>query len=154
MGGNSTGIVYGHGTDATITKVEPDNEHSFLYSMSFSILDDSSVVPHPDTLILNSDGRFFRITEVDNNAKTIQAILLAVSGSGGGGGGTIITYSDRAKLNKQDPESNYLINGKEASINIFAISGKDYDGSVLDQKLTVYWTLAEKEDTGLYTVYA
>lgn len=154
MGGNSTGIVYGHGTDATIIKVEPDDEHSFLYSMSFSILDDSTVVPHPDTLILNSDGRFFRITEVDNNAKTIQAILLAVSGSGSGGGGTIITYSDRAKLNKQDPESNYLINGKEASINIFAISGKDYDGSILDQKLTVYWTLAEKENTGLYTVYA
>lgn len=153
MGGNSTGIVYGHGTDATIIKDDPEDEHSFLYSMPFSILDEPSIVPHPDTLILNADGRFFRITEVDSNAKTIKAMLLAVSGSGSGGG-SIITYSDRAKLNKQDPESNYLINGKEASINIFAVSGKDYDGSVLDQKLTVYWTLAEKEDTGLYTVYA
>jgi hypothetical protein len=78
--------------------------------------------------------------------------LLPISGSGGGG--SIITYSDKAKLNKEDPVSNYLINGKEASIRVYGISGKDYDGSILDEKLTVYWTLSERTETGILSEYA
>ena len=152
MGGSSTGVVYAHGVEDDIIKADLEDEASFEYIINLDALDNPDVIPHEDTLILNSDGRFFRVISV-NDDRTINAILLAVSGSGGGGG-SIVTYSDRAKLNKQDPESNYLINGKEASIRIYGISGKDVDGSILDAKLTVYWTLAEKTETGLYSEYA
>ena len=155
MGNSSAGIIYAHGKEDDIIKSDPDDETSFDYTFSTSVLDSQLIVPKQDSLILNNDGRFFRVLTVEGNL--ITARLLAVSGTGGGnsgGGGSIVTYSDRAKLNKQDPESNYLINGKEASIQIYAISGKDYDGSILDEKLTVYWVLSERTSTGILSEYA
>jgi hypothetical protein len=155
MGGSSSGILYAHGSTTDILKEEPDNEHSFRYIIPMSAFDDTLTLPHTDSLVLNSDGRFFRVLSVNETEHTVLAVLLAVSGGGNGsGGGSIITYSDKAKLNKVDPESNYLINGKEASIRIYALSGKDYDGSILDNKLTVYWTLSEKTETGILSQYA
>ena len=79
----------------------------------------------------------------DNANQRIYCQLLAVSGSGGGGGGT--TYSNRSKIYKEDPESNYSIYGRSSSIRVYALSGKDpEDGSQLDTRLIVHWTLAEK----------
>ena len=153
MGGNAAGIIYTHGSTDDIVKEFPDDETSITYLIPNSVLDDSAMVPKADSLILNSDGRFFRVKTYDGT--TITATLLAVSGTGGGGGGgSIITYSDRAKLNKRDPESNYLINGKSASISIYGVSGKDYDGSILDERLTVYWFLSERTSTGILSEYA
>ena len=116
MGNSSAGIIYAHGKEDDILKLDPEDETSFDYTIPTSVLDSQLIVPKQDSLILNNDGRFFRVLTVNGNI--ITARLLAVSGSGGGGqggGGSIITYSDRAKLNKQDPSSNYLINGKEES---------------------------------------
>lgn len=153
MGGSSTGIIYAHGNDRDIIKVNPENENNFEYTISINALDDPNNSPHKDTLILNSDGRFFRVISTDESTGIINAILLAVSGSGGGSGPAVV-YSDKAKINKRDPESNYLINGKNASIEIYAISGKDWDGSILDERLTVQWTLSEKLETGVLSQYA
>ena len=153
MGGSSSGIIYAHGDTESIAKVDPEDENSFEYIIPADDLDDPSVLPHVDSLILNSDGRFFRVKSVSEETQSIEAILLAVSGSGGGGGGAI-TYSDKAKLYKRDPESNYLINGKAASIEVYGVSGKDYDGSILDERLTVYWSLSERTETGILSQYA
>ena len=153
MGSSSSGISYAHGTSDEIIKLFPDEENSFEYTFSFSILDDLTTVPHTDTLILNSDGRFFRVIAVDEETQTINAILLAVSGTGGGGG-SIITYSDKAKIERKEPESRYLINGKEAFIEVYGISGKDVDGSILDENLLIHWTLSEKTETGVLSQYA
>jgi hypothetical protein len=153
MGSSSSGISYAHGTSDEIIKVFPDEENNFEYTFSFAILDDSATVPHADTLILNADGRFFRVIAVDEEAQTINAILLAVSGTGSGGG-SIITYSDRAKIERKEPESRYLINGKEAFIEVYGISGKDVDGSILDENLLIHWTLSEKTETGILSQYA
>ena len=151
MGSSGSGIIYSHGTDETITKQYPDDETSFTYLIPDSELDNGSASIKTDALILNNDGRFFRVKSYENNI--IVATLLAVSGTGGGGGGSIVTYSDKAKINKIDPSSNYLINGKEATIQVSAISGKDFDGSVLDDRLTIYWSLSERTETGVLSQY-
>ena len=154
MGGSSSGICYAYGTEENIVKSNPDDETDFHYTISFTALEDPQTVPLVDTLVLNSDGRFFRVISADKSNQTIDALLLAVSGTGGtgGGGGPAVVYSDRAKLNKKDPASNYLINGKSAIISVYGVSGKDIDGSFLDESLNFKWTLSEKDNsTGILT---
>jgi len=147
--GKSNGIIYADGTDENIVNIVTlDGEGTKDYEIFYSALEDSDVTVRIDNLILNSDGRFFRVKEIQNDK--FIATLLSISSTGGGGGtGPIISYTDKAKLKKIDPDSNYLINGKAASINIYALSGRDSDGSILDEKLTIYWTLSEKTETGI-----
>ena len=153
MGGSgSSGIHYTNASEADVVRVD-DEEGSKLYTIPLETFE-TPVAPKPDDLLLNSDGRFFRVISYNDDTALVTVTLIAVSGSGGGGGGVI--YSEKAKLNKVDPTSNYLINGSTASIDIYAISGRDMlDGSYLDEKLTVYWTLSEQAaDTGIITQYA
>ena len=151
-GGNGTGIIYANGNDDNIISKHPEIQYNDEFTILLSALE-IEVLPEENNLILNSDGRFFRVISVDNENQTIDALLLAVSGTGGGGEPAVV-YSDKAKLNKKDPESSYLINGKEATIQVYAVSGKDWDGSLLDEKLTVYWTLSERLETGVLSQYA
>lgn len=153
MGGSSNGIFYTNGNDSQILKVNPENEKDFEYKILFSALEDESIIPTPNALLLNSDGRFFRVLSVDNETFSLNTLLLAVSGNGSGGA-PVVVYSDRPKLVKKDPESRYLINGKEAYIQLYAISGRDDDGSFLDEKLEIYWTLSERTETGVLSQYA
>jgi hypothetical protein len=96
VGSGSSGIVYASGNENTITKVSPDNT-DFNYNIKLEALADPTkptpALPAPDSLILNADGRFFRVLSTDENTQIIHAVLLAVSGTGGGGegGGGIIT---------------------------------------------------------------
>ena len=153
MGGSSNGIFYTNGNNSQILKVNPENEKDFEYKILFSALEDESIIPTPNALLLNSDGRFFRVLSVDNETFSLNTLLLAVSGNGSGGA-PVVVYSDRPKLVKKDPESRYLINGKEAYIQLYAISGRDDDGSFLDEKLEIYWTLSERTETGVLSQYA
>lgn len=84
MGNGNSGIIYANGSDSTIVEIE---ENTNIFTISFSALDNDGEAPQINSLILNSDGRFFRVTAVDENARTFTALLLAVSGSGGGSGG-------------------------------------------------------------------
>ena len=152
-GGSETGIVYADGDDNTIISLHPEIQYNTAFLIHLAALE-TPILPQIDSLILNSDGRFFRVTGINAEDETMNATLLAVSGTGGGGGEPAIVYSDKAKLNKRDPESSYLINGKEASIQVYAVSGKDWDGSILDDRLTVYWTLSERTETGILSQYA
>lgn len=151
MGSGSSGILYADANDETLTKEIPEDEADDKYFMAIEALEEKSRSKKvlADDLILNADGRFFRILDVDDANQQIYCQLLAVSGTGGGGGGGA-TYSNRSKIYKRDPASNYLINGRAASIEVYAVSGRDpEDGSQLDEKLIVHWTLAEKTSTGL-----
>jgi len=68
MGGSSTGIVYAHGITTDIINIEDENnEPTSQYTLPINILDDSTTIPKPDSLILNSDGRFFRVISIDLN---------------------------------------------------------------------------------------
>lgn len=150
--GSGTGIVYANGDETTIISKHPEIQYNDQFTMLIGALE-IPVLPKEDSLILNADGRFFRVVAVDEENESFDVLLLAVSGTGGGGSDTP-TYSDKAKLNKQDPESNYLINGKTASISVYAVSGKDWDGSILDNRLIINWTLSEKLETGVLSQYA
>ena len=55
--------------------------------MNSSALENPNSLPQPNSLILNTDGRFFRVLSIDEATKTITVTLLAVSGTGGGTGG-------------------------------------------------------------------
>ena len=153
IGGSTSGasLFYtAQGTDANPIPVDDDHEGFYLLDPEDVDLNEGKI--KENDLIIGADGAFYRVYEIKDNG-IYRCTRMAISGGGGGGGAV---YSDKAKLNKKDPESNYLINGKTASIQLYAVSGKDpIDGSQLDERLTVYWTLSEQAiDTGVVTQYA
>ncbi len=89
---SSTGFSWCNGTEETIIKAIDDEEDT-TYFINFEALE-SSVIPKPDSLILNSDGRFFRVLELNMSEHKIVANLIAVSGSGEGGGGSTPSIVD------------------------------------------------------------
>lgn len=86
IGGGASGIAYTAGNVNTIIKNSPDDT-DYHYTIKYAALEDTTVTLKPDTLILNADGRFFRVLSADPASQEIQAVLLAVSGTGGGSGG-------------------------------------------------------------------
>ena len=97
MGSNSTGIIYANGNDSNIIKADPEDDASTIYLMNSSALENPNSLPQPNSLILNTDGRFFRVLSIDETTKIITVTLLAVSGTGGTGGGgegPIVTSRD------------------------------------------------------------
>ena len=86
MGGSATGIVYANGNDSSIVKDDSGDSPEGTYIISAIALENPAVLPQPDTLILNSDGRFFRVISSNISTQIIVASLIAVSGTGGGGG--------------------------------------------------------------------
>ena len=75
--GGSTGIWYG-------SKEDTGDQGKVVFRLTN--LDDASEYPSPKDLILNSDGSFFKVDEVDPDTDEIIATRLTVSGSGGSGG--------------------------------------------------------------------
>lgn len=84
-GASGSGIIYANGSEEQIIKKFPDNDEDFNYTMAMAALENPAVEPPVDGLILNSDGRFFRVLSVNSENHTLEVLLLAVSGSGGGG---------------------------------------------------------------------
>ncbi len=84
MGG--TGIIYANGSNTQIIPENPSEREPVIFIMDLAALEEA-VPPEIDNLILNSDGRFFRVLGYNKNTEKITVKLLAVSGSGGGSGG-------------------------------------------------------------------
>lgn len=78
MGGGGVAVLYADGE-----VVDNNNE---TYTIQQSSLLDETVTPKEDDLIINSDGRFFKVTYYDKIGETMTCKLIAVSGSGGSGG--------------------------------------------------------------------
>ena len=81
--GNSGASVYYANADGL--KQNTDDS----YTIPYGTLDDQNAIPKKDDLIINSDGRFFRVNyfyphETD---AFVNCKLIAVSGTGGSGGG-------------------------------------------------------------------
>jgi len=153
IGGTTSGasLFYSEqGTADDPIPVDDDNEGYYLLDVAAIEIGEGKL--KIDDLIIGADNAFYRVEVILDNGQ-LRCSRLAISGGGGGGGGG---YSDKARLNKEDPESNYLINDKPASIRLYAVSGKDPDdGSYLDTRLTVHWTLSEIAiDTGKVEQYA
>lgn len=80
MGGGGVSVLYANETDVK------DNNND-TYTLSKSSLLDELVTPKEDDLIINSDGKFFKVSEYNELTEEILCTLIAVSGSGGGEGG-------------------------------------------------------------------
>lgn len=78
-GGSGASVMY-----ANAEKVTANTDNT--YTILFSYLDDQNALPKAEDLIINSDGRFFRINYYDATAGLINCKLIAVSGTGGGNG--------------------------------------------------------------------
>ena len=92
-GTGSSNIVWGYGDEelGTIIKATDDaSDGDPVYYFNISAVGDGTL-PDVDALILNSDGRFFRVTDNALSAEgffTVELIAVSGGGSGGGGGGS------------------------------------------------------------------
>jgi hypothetical protein len=93
-GAGSAGYLYAHASINlnTLVKVEPDippldDPRYYIYRVAFE--GDLQSLPDVDTLIINSDGQFFRVKSKEGLEDRVIADLIASAGGGSGGGGTI-----------------------------------------------------------------
>lgn len=134
MGSSGASLLYGKAENS-----EPDEDG--LYTLSFNDLDDSSLMPKENDLILNSDGTFYRVMEVNEGQKTLLCLALSVSGTGGGGSGGPSGLAKAISL-KGSPLSTYtLVNGQKMFATFIASSAIDAFGEVQDEELTINWNL-------------
>lgn len=77
MGGGGVAVLYG-----SDTRVIENADGTYTLVLD-SLEEDAN--PKQDDLIINVDGRFFKIIDIDEDANTISCVLIAVSGGGGGG---------------------------------------------------------------------
>ena len=100
-GAGSAGYLYANAdmNANTLVKVEPDlppddDPQYYIYRSAFE--GDLASLPDIDTLIINSDGQFFRVREKQGLEDRVIADLIASAGGTGGGGGG--SYADDLSL--------------------------------------------------------
>ncbi|MDD7754089.1 MAG: hypothetical protein PUJ51_06230 [Clostridiales bacterium] len=110
----------------------------------------------PDTkcqvgdIIINSDGSFYRISLFPDDALSeIWCDRINAGGSGGEGPSSLKKISVKIGA----PATTNLINGQEFYIDVTATSAVEADGSILDDKLQITWSLSEKTSSGAYSLY-
>lgn len=79
MGGAGAAILYAYASTV-------GENFDGTFSIKFSDLEQNSPNPKINDLIINSDGRFFKVDFLDELNEKINCTLIAVSGTGGGGG--------------------------------------------------------------------
>ena len=146
-GGNGVVIHYG------LIPEDLEPEALNTYSITSDMFENQQTTPQIGDLILNSDGRFLRITNFDG--EIYQCVVISVSGSGGGGssgGGTGIGQAMQLRLTRETPSSTVL-NGQSVPVTIEATSAKDTDGVELDQEIYLTYTISTYENNQVGTQY-
>lgn len=140
MGGSGVSIYYG-----SITGLEPDNETDFYYFPKENLENDRQT-PKIDDIILNvNDGKFFRVLDILED--TYECMLLLVSGSGEGP-----SQIFKPKLVVETPPEN-MVNGQSLKVYFTATSARDENNDILDNRLTITYTLSEVIDKNTVTQY-
>ena len=134
VGGSGSPFIYAEAED-----LEPDEYGT--YTLSFDDLESEDMLPQVDGLIINSDGTFFRILEVNAEEQTMLCMIIAVSGTGGGGGGT--TAGKAIAIKGKALPTVSLVNGQKMAANFTVTSATYSDGSYMDEgELTISWSLS------------
>lgn len=81
VGGGGVAVLY-----ASAIEIKEDLT-DFSYLIYKTDLDNEDAVPKEGDLIINSDGRFFKVLSYNKDSGLMKCSLIAVSGTGGGGGG-------------------------------------------------------------------
>ena len=121
MGGSGISLFYADQTNV----IKSDDETSILFSEYF--LDQNSL-PQINDIIINSDGIFYRVKEIDNEYYTCS--IIAISGTSGGGGGTSPIENDLELTISGIKQNQNFIYGQDAEITVSGLSKKD-DGFYL-----------------------
>ena len=79
MGGNGASLYYANDTD-----VKQDLLENYL--LDYNTLADEEAKLKPDDLIINADGAFYRVLDINDEEEYAICARIAVSGTGGGGG--------------------------------------------------------------------
>ena len=115
-GEGGSGIIYANGSNTQIIPEDLTEREPTVFIMDLAALEDSTP-PEVDNLILNSDGRFFRVLGYDNATEKITVKLLAISGTGGGGGGS----------SNNEPDVSITWDNDTIATGRIYIYGQDYD---------------------------
>ena len=144
VGGNGAAIIYGNFPSS----VEPDE--AGFYSFNISDLEENSPKPHADDLILNADGTFYKVVEIQSDEILICKVV-SVSGGGSGSGG--VATGSRTSLTIKPVSNTNLINNQEIEIEFVAAAEKDSEGNYTDDSVNVTWVLEEAVGNNLYQQY-
>lgn len=142
MGGTGVSVYWGSYTES----IEEDSETTY-YHFPINGLESSSDTPKVGDIIINIDGRFYRIHNITNNY--YQCSLLAVSGVGGDGSSVSKT---RPTLTLEELNSYNLINGQDAQLYFTASSAK-VDGVELASNIIISWQLSTTNISGTEEIY-
>lgn len=82
FGGGGVQILYADSKNVT------ESFFDETYYMPIADLEDDEAQPSENDLIINKDGRFFKILYIDQDEGSMNCSLIAISGTGGGGGGS------------------------------------------------------------------
>lgn len=121
FGANGAAVLYANADNVTANS---DDSYTILYSY----LDDQHAIPKAEDLVINTDGRFFRVNYYDANSGIVNCKLIAVSGNGNGsntGPGPDNTDDPKAiKVTYNNLVYSFL-NGRDYNINLTALSQVD-----------------------------
>lgn len=143
-GGKGASVYYASSSDIE------QNEQKY-YIITPDMLEDPAVDLAEGDIIINIDGSFYKVFEINKLTNEIWCDRIAVSGSGGGGGDT--SFAKKINVKISSPSTTNLINGQSFSVEVSATSAVSADGEIQDEKLQLFWELSEKNSSGDFIVY-
>lgn len=127
--------------DETLFKVDPETTADPFYNMSIYALetisedDENPIYPQTGLLVINSDGRFFRIIDRDFEHGLLNLELIAVSGTGGGGGYSGVTVTLTPDTSTISNGQTYVYGQKQyITVTARAVNGNP------DTTMSLYYT--------------
>ena len=147
-GSGSTGLYWADGDEeqGTIVKATEDaDDGDPVYYFSINAIE-GGALPDKDALILNADGRFFRVTDnvlSGDGLFTVELIAVSGGGSGGGGGpvggGLTMTWENIDQLGStyiygQDSIISVIPHSENDDIVSVRVVAKDAQGNILAER--------------------
>lgn len=139
LGGSGAALLYGNSKNI---EEKFDDFGNYYYLFPIEDLESHGSKPQVNDLIINSDGSFYRITEILDDV--LSCLRIAVSGTGSGtgstgGGGSAMMF----RVNTLDTYD--LINYQKKNIELTATSATDADKQPLDEVMIISWVLKTSE---------
>lgn len=146
--GGGNGVVIHYGLIPADLEPESLNTYSVTYPDMF---ENKQTTPQKGDLILNSDGRFLRINDVDGNE--YKCVVVSVSGSGGGNGSNTNVGQAMTLNPERLTPSSTILNGQSVKFKITATAPKDTNGEDLDQEVYLSFEIYTSENGQPGTMY-
>lgn len=124
MGGSGAAVVY-----ANTTFIQNPNDDNYTFYTDG--LENPEEGVKIGDLVINNDGTFYKVEDINETTGAVSCMRIAVSGSGsGGGGGSTVTVA-RGRLTVTRLSEADLLNGDNCTFKILATSATE-DGVAID----------------------